>query len=169
MKCTNCGKNNASFHYEYNINGQRTEMHLCPECAARLQPEREFANRTQSLFGDFFNDGFLGGSLLNDSIFGNGFFGDSMFGNSMFLEPMVSFFPAMLMPVRVRRAAVPNAPQTGAETNAGAATNVGADPELSRQREVNALREQMKAAAEAEDYERAAKLRDELKKLEKSE
>ncbi len=158
MKCTNCGKNNASFHYEYNINGQRTEMHLCPECAAKLQPEREFANRTQSLFGDFFNDGFFGESLLNDSFFGNGFF-----GNSMFLEPMVSFFPAMLMPVRVQRAAVPNAPQTGAETNAGV------DPELSRQREVNALREQMKAAAEAEDYERAAKLRDELKKLEKGE
>ncbi len=155
MKCTNCGKNNASFHYEYNINGQRTELHLCPECAAKLQPEREFANRTQSLFGDFFNDGFFGGSLLNDSIFGDGFF-----GNGSFFEPMVSFFPAMLMPVRVQRVAPA---QTGAETT------VQADPELSRQREVNALREQMKAAAEAEDYERAAKLRDELKKLEKSE
>ena len=35
MKCTNCGKNNASYHYRYNINGTVTEAHLCPECAAK--------------------------------------------------------------------------------------------------------------------------------------
>ena len=41
-----------------------------------------------------------------------------------------------------------------------------ADPEMSRRRRINALRHQMHAAADREDYETAARLRDELRQLE---
>ena len=37
MKCTNCGMNNATCHYRYNINGKVTEAHLCPDCAAKME------------------------------------------------------------------------------------------------------------------------------------
>ena len=40
------------------------------------------------------------------------------------------------------------------------------DEELSRRREINALRAKMHRAARSEDYETAAKLRDELRRLE---
>ena len=31
MKCDNCGKNEVSFVYQSNINGQREEKRLCQE------------------------------------------------------------------------------------------------------------------------------------------
>ena len=161
MKCTNCGKNNASYHYRYNINGTVTEAHLCPECAAKMAPSMQPAfggsgmGMLEGMMRNFMNDDFFG-SFVND-----GFFGRSMF------TPMMTFgFPAMLMPgIEIRYpSAAPEA--DGAESQTAQEQNSQVDPELSKRREINALREQMKAAAEAEDYEKAAQLRDQLHKLE---
>lgn len=165
MKCTNCGKNNAMVHYCFELNGERQEAHLCPECAKKLQPEREFASRTQELFGDVFSDGFFGGGLFDrrpargllDGFFGRdpfeGFFGGSLFS------------PFAMLGMPKIEISFPEAGDRAPES-AGTAQKAGVDPELARERERNALREQMKAAAEAEDYEKAAQLRDQLKKLE---
>ena len=159
MKCTNCGKNNASYHYRYNINGTVTEAHLCPECAAKMAPNMQPAfggsgmGMLDNMMRSFFNDDFFGG-FMND-----GFFGRSMF------SPMMTFgIPAMILPgVEIR---YPSAQPETSEPQTQ--QQAGVDPELSRKREINALREQMKAAAEAEDYEKAAQLRDQLHKLEKA-
>jgi protein arginine kinase activator len=43
------------------------------------------------------------------------------------------------------------------------------DAELSRRRELNALREQLKIAVEAEEFEKAAELRDKIREFEKKE
>ncbi len=161
MKCTNCGKNNAVNHYRYEVNGKVTEAHLCADCARELQPEREFAARSREMFGDMFSDGFFGGSLFDrrpmggllESFFGRDPF-DGFFGGS--------FSPFAMLGVPRIEISFPEA-----EGNTGATGNNGdVDPELARRREINALRERMRAAAESEDYEKAAKLRDELKKLE---
>ena len=32
MKCEHCGKNEATFYYKSNINGNVTEHHLCGDC-----------------------------------------------------------------------------------------------------------------------------------------
>lgn len=34
MLCDKCKKNTATYHYKQNVNGQVTELHLCPACAA---------------------------------------------------------------------------------------------------------------------------------------
>ena len=36
MKCSNCGKNNANVSFQQNINGEVTSLHLCEECAHKL-------------------------------------------------------------------------------------------------------------------------------------
>ncbi len=36
MKCDNCGKNNANVKYLRNINGVKEEMNLCEECSKKL-------------------------------------------------------------------------------------------------------------------------------------
>ena len=36
MKCERCGRNEATFYYQSNINGRVTQVHLCPDCAAEL-------------------------------------------------------------------------------------------------------------------------------------
>ena len=35
MLCEICGENEATFHYSEVVNGNRTEHHLCSECAAK--------------------------------------------------------------------------------------------------------------------------------------
>lgn len=37
MKCEHCGKNEVTFVYQSNVNGQVTEKHLCGECAEKLE------------------------------------------------------------------------------------------------------------------------------------
>ena len=61
MKCQHCNEREATTHIRKNINGEKTEMHLCSECAAELGVMDEF--RTEN----FFNDSFFG-SLLGAGI-----------------------------------------------------------------------------------------------------
>lgn len=165
MKCTNCGKNNAMYHYHFEMNGEAQDAHLCEECAKKLQPEKEFAAKTHEMFGDMFSDGFFGGSLFDGRSAGGllgSFFGrdpfEGFFGNSL-LSPF-----AMLGMPKIE-ISFPEAGNRTAEKSAAAGKS-DTDPELARKRELNALREQMKAAAEAEDYEKAAELRDKLRAME---
>ena len=158
MKCTNCGKNIASCHYKYNVNGNVTEAHLCPECAAKLDGRSEIGR-----LGSFFDDFFSGFDSMLDPFFGRGSFSP--------LNALRSFaFPAIPVPVMVMGIpADPSVEKADAPEKDAPKDEVKADPELSRRRQINALREQMRAAADAEDYENAAKLRDELRKLEGAE
>lgn len=153
MKCTNCGKNNAVSHYRYEINGKVTEAHLCEECARKLQPEREFAAMSRELFGDmgsFFDTPFMGGGLLRS-----------------FLDPFEGLLGGPLSLFGAPRIEI-SFPEAGESTaKPQSATDPLVDPELSRKREINALREEMRAAAESEDYEKAAQLRDKLREMEK--
>ena len=171
MKCTNCGKNNAVNHYRFEENGKVTEAHLCHECACKLQPEKEFAARGREMLSDMFSGGFFGDSLF-DRAFG-GLTGrtagrgllDSFFGH----DPFEGFFGvspfAMLGMPRIE-ITFPEAAKTDTQEGAEAENETHIDPELSKKREINALREQMCAAAEAEDYEKAAELRDKLRAME---
>lgn len=150
MKCQNCGKNTASWHYRSDINGKVTEEHLCSECAEKRGGEDVFSE-FDSIFDGFFSP--------MDSFFGSG---RSLFGN------FGSFMMPTLMMPRVRLVLHEKDGETEAEEKTEKETAAKEDPELSRRRRINALREQMKAAAEKEDYEQAAQLRDKLHELEKS-
>ncbi len=144
MKCQNCGNNNATFHYKASINGRTTEQHLCAECAekAGLTEERFFGrDMFDSMFSDFFRDFF---APARSSFFPE-------FGRLM--------MPVMTMP-RIEFAVKNDEP----ETRSAAPEK---DEDMSRRREVNALREQLKAAIDAEEFEKAAELRDRIREIEK--
>ena len=53
MLCEKCKKNTATYHYKQIVNGQMTELHLCPNCAA--------ASTSGDLFGGL-------GSLLSHTL-----------------------------------------------------------------------------------------------------
>ena len=148
MKCTNCGKNTATCHYRSDINGKVTEQHLCSECAEKLYGKEDLFSGFDSMFDDFFTPF-------------EGFFGR---GRSLFSGLDRLMTPTLLMP---RITLIQQGAENKAETEESTAEEK-ADPELARRREINALREQMKSAAEAEDYEKAAELRDKLHELEKT-
>ena len=52
MLCQNCNKNEATTYYKETINGQTRELHLCPECAAKL-------TGSAPSFGSMFSDPFF--------------------------------------------------------------------------------------------------------------
>lgn len=141
MKCERCGQREATFYYQSNINGKVTQVHLCPECAAELGYTREMSNSFRSFRRSFF-DPF---SLLED-------FG--MLSNRM------TEFPAPLEEAARAAAGIEDTPDTPVGL-------VGRDEEvrLQKERQRNALENQLKAAVDDENYEEAARLRDELKKL----
>lgn len=60
MICQHCNQNEATTHIKKNINGERTEMHLCSECAKELGVMEDFKMPSMT---DFFGDSFLGNFL----------------------------------------------------------------------------------------------------------
>ncbi|MBQ9646822.1 MAG: UvrB/UvrC motif-containing protein [Oscillospiraceae bacterium] len=148
MRCEHCGRNEATFHYQTTVNGHTEEAHLCPACAAELGYSTDFGGGFGSMLGDTFGSVF---SLL-PSMFGG--FGD------FFGEPQLT--PAARRTLQM----VPAPDEPVYETESLLSDAEGAA--LRRERERNALNVRLQEAVESEDYERAAQLRDELKKLDEN-
>ncbi len=169
MKCTNCGKNNAVVHYHFNLNGQEREAHLCEECAGKLAPERQFAAQAGEMFGHIFDDGFFSGSVP-----GNNGFGGSMLRSFFGFDPFEDVFGgrafspfAMLAMPRIEISFPEMERSESRSGGAGSAEKrAEVDPELSKRRQLNELRARMKDAAENEEYEKAAELRNKIRALE---
>ena len=138
MKCQHCGRNDATFYFKSNVNGAVREVHLCQECAKELG----FADRVRG--------GFRPMNLFStEDFFGRAFdpFAPLLGGLG---TRLLTEFPS---PVEEER-------PTGTDLVSGEEQE-----KLQRQRQKNALEARLKAAIEVEDYETAAKIRDELKNL----
>ena len=148
MKCEKCGKREANYYYSSNINGNVTEKHLCSACAGEIGADRDFFSGMDGMFEDML---------------------ESFFGRNGFLSPRSGFsfsMPTLMMPrieFRLDDGSAQKAPTPELKTG----EKVEVDPEMQKRRELNMLREQMKNAAEKEDFEKAAEIRDKLRELEK--
>lgn len=153
MKCENCGKNEVTFVYQSNINGQVTEKHLCSECAEKLGYTQKLAAQSQRMMQNFF-----GGGLFDD------FFTPfpSLLGrmNRMLESPFDDFFadmPALGAPAEARQE-----PQKSQDT----LLEQEEQNQISKTRQLNALRMEMQKAVQEENFERAAELRDQIHSME---
>ena len=149
MKCEKCGKNEATFFYSANINGEKSERHLCADCA------RE--------------EGF-GGALEFERPMGmlDGFF-DDMFSD--FFAPARALLPDFGMfgsPVRRIMASTGTAAARRTEPLTEVESRIPADAggEIRSRRELEALKAQLADAVQAEDFEKAITLRDQIRKIE---
>ena len=59
MKCQNCGMNNANVRYTQVINGEKTELFLCDGCANEMNIGMNFDFGMNDVFSSFF-DGLTG-------------------------------------------------------------------------------------------------------------
>ena len=147
MKCQKCGKNEVNFHYSSNVNGCVTETHLCHECAAMSGYDFE------SMFGmkNIFND---------------------LFPFSMSRVFMPVHMPGVFPPSQY--SSLPLMGPEPKECDCGGACekpiqenqSIEIDGEMQKRREINVIREQMRLAAEKEDFEKAAQLRDQIRRME---
>lgn len=155
MKCENCGKNEVTFVYQSNVNGRITEKRLCADCAEKLGYTQKLASQTQRMMR-----GLFGGGLFED------FFTPypSLLGpmSRILEDPFDDFFadmPALGTPAEAKPE-LPKAQDSLLEQ--------GEQNEISRTRQLNALRLEMRQAVDQENFERAAELRDQIRTLENS-
>lgn len=150
MKCQNCGKNEVNFHFSTNINGCVTETYLCSECASKSGYDFEQLFDAGNAFDRFF------------PVFGG------MNGFLPIAFPVLSAGAALPFPVRQRVAPAISGEtcSCGHEKCAPDTQGAHVDDEMKKRREINMLREQMRRAAENDDFEKAIELRDKIKEME---
>ncbi|NLC88806.1 MAG: hypothetical protein GX681_01920 [Clostridiaceae bacterium] len=177
MLCENCQLREASVHVKQSHNNQITEYNLCSVCAREM--EQSSHSSFSDIFGDFFNSMFWGPSgftyprqrvqtreslqcpncgLTERELLKQGFLG---------CPRCYEVFSKVLQPVFQRVQG--HTCQPAAEVLAGAKfadeaqnlTATAADP-------IAQLRQEQQKAIAAEDYEQAARLRDEIKEREQA-
>lgn len=158
MKCQNCGKEESNFHYTSNINGNITETHLCADCAGKLGYSEKAPTRPEMSFEEIFGELF-GGRPNRRMLSGYGM----MFPT--FVIPTIG----MIVPTGEIETDTdePEQDEVSGEQRPSIAAEI--DEDMKKRREINVMREQMKKAAAAEDYEKAAALRDSIRTIESSE
>ncbi len=159
MKCEKCN-NEAVFHYQSSINGEKSEYHLCADCANKAGFGEMLQFRPRSMFDSFFREPFgLMDSFFKDPFASFGSLADGFFGRSL-LAPTIDA-PSVNIAV--------GEPEKVTETEEKAKDNIPRDAgeEFRKKRELFALRHQLRGAVRAEEFEKAAELRDKIRELEK--
>jgi len=160
MLCQKCQKNNATVHVKQTVNGVKTEMLLCSECAEKEN------------IGSFFP---------SDNLF-SGFFSDSIFGGEYLKEqkkcPLCGSTRSDL--AKTGRAGCAKCYEVFEEELKkmiygihGNAVHTGAVPgkhlaDIEKRKEIEQLKKEQQQAVLEQNYEQAAVIRDKIKELEKS-
>ena len=184
MLCDNCKKNEANVRYYENINGEKKELKLCEECSKKLGINKkmnfdfsmpiDFSN----FFGDFMEDlatpefmpllnevkkmkcdncGYTFDYILNTGKLGCGEC-YSVFENE--LDPIIKKLQGGNRHIG-RMGKILDEKEKNKEVNKEVSENT---KKISRLEE---LKQELKKVINEERYEDAAKIRDEIKKLEK--
>ena len=164
MKCEKCNAKEATVFLEQTINGESKSMHLCHDCAAAVSKEGFFDSNPFSLGSELFGD-----------LFG--------FTAPHRISSVTKSCPDCGATFQqIRREGKVSCPccyltfseelEPTVRSLHGKATHTGRTPaghrEAAEKRSrLGALREELKAAVTNEQYEQAARLRDEIKALEK--
>ncbi len=173
MLCEKCKKRTAAVFYNENINGKTRSFSLCSECAAALREKGDLQDII-SMTGSF-ADPF---SELQDNLFG-GFFGISKAGGELHSEKScprcASTYADILKEGKV------GCPECYTVFSSelsrmirsihGTTTHIGAIPARhraikERKDQIKRLKGEMQEAIKKEDFEAAARLRDEIRAAE---
>lgn len=162
MLCQECKKRPATVHLTKIVNGRKTELHLCQECAAEkgefeslLQPVFSFPNMLAGLMGGQ-EVGVPGGHERCPQC-GQTYAGFAQRGR-LGCANCYEAFAGRLNPL-LRRIHGSNQHTGKVPRRTGGLVRV--------RKEVNTLRAELQKAVDGEDFERAAKLRDQIRGLEK--
>lgn len=176
MLCERCKKNEANYYYRENTNGVEKTYHLCADCARELEKMGEIKGfGKESLY-----DGFFGGNDLN-SLFASLFTPSAK--KSQGAKPIPERTKCSLCGavfddlVREGKAGCPKCYEVFSDELEesirrihGRTSHTGREPVKLREkneakRKITTLEGELKEAVAAENYERAAELRDEIKAL----
>lgn len=174
MICQVCKSNNATIHYKTNLNGNKTELYLCEECAKKhgiaKKTNFEPINVIDGFFGKSTDDIFGGlfAGMMNDAskksvnepavckVCGMRF-SDFLHGGKVGCSECYNVFSSSLSST-VKRI-------HGHASHCGKIPE-GKKNEMSEKKKLESLREKLNRAIENQEYEMAAKYRDEIREIE---
>lgn len=187
MVCEKCRKNEATNFYHENVNGKVRSMRLCAECAKSLEESGDLPKLNADKFFedfDFFDEPFFQNPVKTLNSLFSGFFGGEKAlgsgnpsGEEKTAEKKCEGCGSTLRDFATRGAGCPKCFETFAEELAptvsrahGRTVHTGRAPakfrdRIETKRKIEALVEEQREAVKNEDFERAAEIRDELKKL----
>lgn len=158
MLCEKCGKAAATCHYTTNVNGKVTEKHLCAQCA-----KAEQFSTAQDAFADLLGNFFYGSSLPRVRsvcpLCGTSF-GEIARSGKVGCAECYKTFASELAPTL--RRLYGDARHTGKIPSTAAA-------DVRRKHRLADAKAELAAAIDAQEFEKAAALRDEIRELESRE
>ena len=172
MLCQNCGKKEATTHIKRVVNGETSESHLCAECASSMGYTDVFGGWGMSL-GDLLG-GFLGDSAQSAGQFpsalrcrkcGSSWQDIVREGKVGCAECYRTFYDRLVPTLQRIHGRIRHTGKTPAHLAENTAEPEKSEAQL-REEKITALRARMQQAVEAQDFEQAAKLRDEIRALE---
>lgn len=171
-----CSKNQANFHYKSNENGHITQKHLCKECAKKSGYLNDDAFDLFNPFGvmdnfAFENSGGLLGELFGSMLSSGNQTGleksvcsncgmrqsDFLNGAKLGCSECYKVFSSLLEPTVKRIHG--NVKHNGKFPS-------GRNEYIKKQRKIEELKEKLDNAIKSQEYENAAKIRDEIRSLE---
>lgn len=184
MLCQNCGKNEANIRYTQIINGDKKEIALCSKCAKKLGvDDLELPINFNSFLGDFFNDyaetEFLPMLQTNElkcktcGMTYDEFINTGVFGCSDCYDVFSSPIDSLLKNLHGTSKHVGRLPNGKAEKievdkdNKDNKSNKVNNVENNKENKKKKLENDLEKAIKEERYEDAAKIRDEIKEMNK--
>ena len=177
MLCENCGKREANVRYTQNINGERKEMFLCEMCSEKLGIEKSFNMpiNFSSFLEDFFDDmettSFIPSlgiqNILKCKDCGmsfDDFMHTGKFGCSSCYETFESKIDQILKNIHGSNRHLGRIGKIQENEQSILREN---DENTGKINQIEKLKENLKQAIKIENYEEAARIRDEIKRLEK--
>lgn len=187
MLCDNCGKREANIRYSENINGRKKELNLCEECSQKLGINNidfsmpiDFSSFFREFVGDFGNPefipliseikalkcdncGYTFEDIANTGKLGCGNCYD-VFEEK--LDPIIRRIQGANHHVgRIGKVIDSKIDKKISNQSSDKEENSNKLEESKKENELEKLQEKLKEAIKEERYEEAAKIRDEIKKL----
>ncbi len=172
MICERCKNKEASFFYNETINGKKKSVALCADCAAEGEKNGEFSLLGHSYVG--LQNPFESVNSIFGSLFGYPQLGKTPVGEVKRCRLCAASFNDL---VSAGKVGCPECYRTFAKELEktvsrihGTVLHTGSAPERyksvrEKKNKVETLKAELKASIEAENYERAAEIRDELRSL----
>ena len=165
MKCEKCGKRDATTHLTKIVNGYKEEHHLCSECAAGSPEYSEMKSNMNFGIGDFLSGIFTGGKQQTSI---NGEHGLDICPTCNM--PYSDFLKTGKLGCSDCYSTFRNRLKRPLKQIHGTFEHIGKSPKRNGgkfmlDKKISVLESELNAAVLKQDFETAAKLRDEIKAL----
>lgn len=177
MLCENCGKNYANVKYTQIINGVKKEILVCEECSKKLGIDHlnfdmpiDFASYLSDFFGGYENESILPIikekqlKCQNCETTFEQFINNGKFGCAECYSTFKSKIDPLLQNIHGANRHVGRLGKVSENNKIKKEENIETKKEESK---IDKLKNDLKAAIKEERYEEAAKIRDEIKEIEK--